>query len=566
MSWVYQFFLLWLQAARLWPIIGTAVLGFLVAPLFKRRRVPTACAAALAVAVLWDLFFVTIGASPWRWVLLLPLVAVLAGPWIVTPLRRWRKRTSAAADYPVEPYEPKRHPLSPVAAEWAAQASRDLAAAGFVLVDDAGRWLPGGKVMRMMMLDHAGGGARALVTAGAGPSPGTNGTLMLYTVLGDGRWAIVSNMPGPRMYALPPHKTVARFPEVRDPAELLSVFRAFTASVAGDGARRLPPGATAAEFLDLNTREADEEMVARGRYRRAGDGYRWTLRGAALVSWYLLFPLHHLDGRAALREQDRMLKELGIRVKRSPGVERKPVSWLTAGGLNAGIVTALLLFGLAWPWMADRGGITGMAPMLGRPDRVVPEPLPAGFAVPRDYDGAVAALSRLAGAPARPLKADDGFGGSPGQVGMQVPVAENRVDALLAAAQPRFAASGFVLLHTQVFDGVPGQWDALVVFPYGDPYLVLRKLNTNGANYGIQPEQVVAWLREVDREHPLTVNQAGFDFVGARFRDPVSPAEARALAARVTRFCPDVVTQGTGSVRALAAEIRKTQSLYCWWD
>ncbi|HEX6746616.1 MAG TPA: DUF4253 domain-containing protein [Longimicrobium sp.] len=538
-----------------------------MAPLFKLRRLPTACAAALAVAVLWDLFFVTIGASPWRWVMLLPLAAVFLAPWVVTPLKMWRTRTPNPADYPTEPYELKRHPLSPVAAEWASRACRKLMADGFVPVDDVGRWLTGGKAIRMVMLDHAGEGVRAMVLAGAGAQPAvaTDGALTFYTVLEDGRQIGVSNFSGPRTHATRPPHASARFPEIRDADVLLTAFRAFVASVAGDAPRTLPPGATAAEFMAANAGDHEEEMTALGWYRRAGEGCRWTLRGAVLANWYRLFPLRHLGVRAALREQDRVLKELGIRVKLWPSVTRKPKWWLTAGGVNAATVAALLMFGIVWPWMADRGGIVGMAPLLGRPDRVVPEPLPAGFAVPRDYDGAVAALSRLAGAPARPLEANDGYAGGD-QVGMQVPVAKNRVDGLLATAQPAFAARGFVLLHTQDFSQLPADPDALALFPLGDAYDVLRKLNTNGGNYGIDPDRVVAWLHEVDREHPLTVNQAGFDFVGARFRDPVSPAEARALAARVTRFCPDVVTQGTGSVRALAAEIRKTQSLYCWWD
>jgi hypothetical protein len=31
-------------------------------------------------------------------------------------------------------------------------------------------------------------------------------------------------------------------------------------------------------------------------------------------------------------------------------------------------------------------------------------------------------------------------------------------------------------------------------------------------------------------------------------------------------FCPDIVDQGVGSVKALATELRRSRSLYFWWD
>jgi len=39
-----------------------------------------------------------------------------------------------------------------------------------------------------------------------------------------------------------------------------------------------------------------------------------------------------------------------------------------------------------------------------------------------------------------------------------------------------------------------------------------------------------------------------------------------ALARRFYVFCPDVVEQGTGTVKALPHELRESQRLYCWWD
>jgi len=56
----------------------------------------------------------------------------------------------------------------------------------------------------------------------------------------------------------------------------------------------------------------------------------------------------------------------------------------------------------------------------------------------------------------------------------------------------------------------------------------------------------------------------GFDWVEGRFRDEIRDPDA--LARRFYAFCPDIVDQGTGSVAALARELRTSQALYCWWD
>jgi hypothetical protein len=39
-----------------------------------------------------------------------------------------------------------------------------------------------------------------------------------------------------------------------------------------------------------------------------------------------------------------------------------------------------------------------------------------------------------------------------------------------------------------------------------------------------------------------------------------------ALAKRMYDFCPDIVDQGVGDVKELAAELKRTGKLYFWWD
>jgi uncharacterized protein DUF4253 len=106
--------------------------------------------------------------------------------------------------------------------------------------------------------------------------------------------------------------------------------------------------------------------------------------------------------------------------------------------------------------------------------------------------------------------------------------------------------------------------DRVALFPGRDPYRILVLVGTNGWNYDIGPDSVAAWLRALERDQPFALTGIGFDSVEGRFTREIAEAEASARC--FNEFCPDIVTQGTGSVAALARELRRTKLLYCWWD
>ena len=89
-------------------------------------------------------------------------------------------------------------------------------------------------------------------------------------------------------------------------------------------------------------------------------------------------------------------------------------------------------------------------------------------------------------------------------------------------------------------------------------------VGTNGWNFDISPEQVIAKLKAWDATFGLRYVGVGFDWVEARFKR--QPDDMAACAAEVYAFCPDVVDQGTDTVEALAAEMKADNTLYLWWD
>src|SRR2546426_7141105 len=189
---------------------------------------------------------------------------------------------------------------------------------------------------------------------------------------------------------------------------------------------------------------------------------------------------------------------------------------------------------------------------------------PSEFVVPAAFPRAVRALERLAGAEATPLVGTDSVGDSLLTEGFAVSVPSARAEALVAAAQPRFLEKGFYLFRSEQHFGIAGRSDRVALFPRNDRYEILRLMGTNGWNYNVGPDSIVAWLRALERDHPFVLTGMGFDWVEGRFRSAIGDADA--LARRFYAFCPDVVDQGTETVDALAQELRESQRLYCWWD
>jgi hypothetical protein len=106
--------------------------------------------------------------------------------------------------------------------------------------------------------------------------------------------------------------------------------------------------------------------------------------------------------------------------------------------------------------------------------------------------------------------------------------------------------------------------DGVAVLRAKDRFDPLRVMGTNGANFNIDTAKVISTLQEWDRRFGLELTGAGMDWTEARFKR--QPPDMLAFAKEVNKFCPDVVDQGTGTVEALADEMKKENSVYLWWD
>jgi Domain of unknown function (DUF4253) len=100
----------------------------------------------------------------------------------------------------------------------------------------------------------------------------------------------------------------------------------------------------------------------------------------------------------------------------------------------------------------------------------------------------------------------------------------------------------------------------IAALPTTDKYDALLAVQTNGVNCDLMPQDIVAWLRKMEEDQPFVLIAAGSDFVAGKFTSKI--AKPTQLAKRIVDLCPDT----DGEARGVAADLKKSQSFFLWWD
>ena len=422
--------------------------------------------------------------------LYLTWLVILLIPYWLGPVIVWL--TQKAGARPVfEPFTPGRHLVPEDVAASFRQTCDGLTTEGFRVVAELFQTGQMRHVStRVALLEHPEtaelGLAVAMFTA-ARPARLVASYAELPTKFRDGRTVSVHNSPLLGSFTPPPSRVVVRLPIVRDPARLCRVKRAYL-DRHYPGLERVPfeHRDDPARFLgEAMARELKEQVEAGTWWRddRAGV-YRPRFTSAWVMTWQALPPFSVLRRWRLRRRASAILQELNM-----AGPDPRPIAQPRTR--------------LSLAWVA-----------------------------PAAFPDAVRALERLAGGKATPLVGIDSVGDSVVTEGFAVNVPAARAEQLVAAAQPRFLEKEFYLFRSEQHFGIAGRSDRVALFPRSDRYEILRLMGTNGWNYDIGPDSIVAWLRVLERDHPLVLTGMGFDWM----------------------------------VDALAQELGESQRLYCWWD
>lgn len=491
------------------------------------------------------------------------VVALVLTPFWLGPILIYRtQRQNAAPTF--EKFDPQAHSVPESIAVALEESETALVASGFTKVGD---YFQSGFMQnmtaRVALFERASSRQQAIVAGmymNNEPAKIIAHYVEILAKYTDGRTLLVNNSPMLGSYAPVPGKTVEQFPDVRDPRRLVRLHERLMEQMGTlEDAKELEPGIDGAKYLaEALVRELEGQLPT-GYLRRddAANAFRPTIKGALLMTWAQIPPIITIRMKRVRRRAAQLIETLGVTEPDEnpasvPALQRT-VAWPAVGLLLAICVYAAGADTVARDLSFDAE--PSAAPMT----------LPAGFAVPADFPGAVQALEALTGVVAEQLVVIDSLGFPVQTDGAMLGVEAARADSLLAAAQGLFLERGFFLFRHEPNYGIGGKPDEIGLVPLADQFAVLKRVGTNGINHGISPDSIVGWLRTLERDAPFILTGIGYDHIEGRFLGPIG-AQADAIADRLHRFCPDVVDQGTGSVRELANEIGRLNTFFCWWD
>jgi len=144
--------------------------------------------------------------------------------------------------------------------------------------------------------------------------------------------------------------------------------------------------------------------------------------------------------------------------------------------------------------------------------------------------------------------------------GIHSGIAEKKANTVVKKLKEKFRTAGYLMF---VFTGEDDAQSIAVL--KGEKELdILRYRKTDGCNYDLENEDILAKVAEWDRQYGLVILGCGRDWLELEFKK--LPDDLNAFAEEVYAFCPDSVDQGVGEVELLKEAIEETCGVWLWWD
>lgn len=106
--------------------------------------------------------------------------------------------------------------------------------------------------------------------------------------------------------------------------------------------------------------------------------------------------------------------------------------------------------------------------------------------------------------------------------------------------------------------------EEVTVLATGEPLEAVAAVATDGANYDIGTEHILAWLQALGSRWPWRLWAIRHDLLGLALADPGDELEA--LVRSLCRICPDLLEQDGDRGVALVDRLRRTGRVVLWWD
>jgi hypothetical protein len=136
---------------------------------------------------------------------------------------------------------------------------------------------------------------------------------------------------------------------------------------------------------------------------------------------------------------------------------------------------------------------------------------------------------------------------------------EKARDIIIDNLQHFIAQGKYIFISDLAYNGYK-----VAVVNNPDPYAIMKYAGTNGLNYDITTEDIIAKYKKWDSEFGIRIIGIGPDFCECQIVN--TDIDYPKLAEEVYEFCSDVVEQGTETVEKLAEEMEASETIYLWWD
>jgi hypothetical protein len=104
----------------------------------------------------------------------------------------------------------------------------------------------------------------------------------------------------------------------------------------------------------------------------------------------------------------------------------------------------------------------------------------------------------------------------------------------------------------------------LVVIISNDQLDILRAAGSDGVNFGLTTEEIIAKLKVWDQNYGIDIWQAETDTIQLTFKN--LPTDLDAFSREVYTFCPDIVDQGSGNINEIGDYLKQSNAICLWWD
>lgn len=127
-----------------------------------------------------------------------------------------------------------------------------------------------------------------------------------------------------------------------------------------------------------------------------------------------------------------------------------------------------------------------------------------------------------------------------------------------------FQKHGHTMYLCEQNNGLGNMKDKVAIVPTADKYTILKETGTDGINYDIDNDSLLKIIHQFDTKYGLTL--VGCNLTWCEFTFEREPTDWMEMAKECYAVCPDIVEQGTETVEGLAEELRRTKTIYFWWD